>query len=136
MKHLKTNESPTPQEVLRDSYEALNKARERFEIAEARAEKAEQAAREWNQSAKNWKFDCEQNVAYGLSMKALAEKAEAKLAALKEDALGIGKVLEDEGCSCDCDCDSDGHWSDCELCMGCRIEPFLQRIIKATEEDK
>jgi hypothetical protein len=41
MKHLKTNESPTPQEVLRDSYEALNKARERLEIAEARTKRLE-----------------------------------------------------------------------------------------------
>jgi hypothetical protein len=44
---------------------------------------AEQSAREWNQCAKNWKFDCEQNVAYGLHMKAIAEKAEAERDALK-----------------------------------------------------
>jgi hypothetical protein len=78
-------------------------------------------------------LDCEYKVALAEKR---ANKAEAELTALGKDARDIGKILEDNGCDCECDCDSDGHWSDCEMCLPCRIGVIVNRILATTEADK
>jgi hypothetical protein len=74
---------------------------------------------EAEQSAQNWKFDCDQNVKWGLSMRALAETAEAALAALKKDARLLAEFY-DEYIT---------HLSTC-LCPKCTA---ARRILEATK---
>lgn len=50
----------------------------------------------------------------------------ATIAARDAQLEAVADVLRAHGCDCECGCDSDGHYDDCEPCLGCRIEAAMK----------